>query len=100
MLTMGSWSCWRLGRPLVVVDVGFLRVLPSFVLVGVVGVGQWCVVVLVVVRRRQVRPLLTLHHVVRDVEVLVPMHLGVMAVLLLRHRRLPSSALSRLCNDP
>jgi hypothetical protein len=89
---MGSGSRWRLGRVLVVVDVGFPHVLLSFVYMGVVDMGERRVVVLVVVRRRQVRPLLALDHVVGDVEVLVLVHLGVMAVLLLGHCRLPSYA--------
>jgi hypothetical protein len=67
---MGSGSRWRLGRVLVVVDVSFPHVLLSFVHMGVVDMGERRVVVLVVVRRRQVRPLLALDHVVGDVEVL------------------------------
>ena len=66
---MSRGSGWRLGRLLVVVEVGFLAVLPGLVLVGVVGVGERRVVVLVVMLCCQVRPLLALDHVVGDVGV-------------------------------
>src|SRR5918996_6621996 len=69
-------------------DVGFLPVLLLLVLVRIVGMGEWRVVVLVGVGRRQVRPLLALDEVVGDVGVLVVVYLSVMTVLLGGHHTL------------
>jgi hypothetical protein len=66
---------------LVVVNVGFLPVLLLLILVGVVGMGQWRMVVLMGVGRRQMRPLLALDEVVDDVGVLVVLYLSVMTVM-------------------
>jgi hypothetical protein len=83
-----SRSRRRLGRPLVVVNVSFSPVLLLLVIVGVVGMGNWRVVVLMGVCRRQVCPLLALSEVVGDVGVLVLVHLRVMTVLLCCHHTL------------
>src|SRR6266550_1697947 len=71
----------RLGRLHVIVDVGFPSVLLGLVLVGLVCMGDGRVVVFVIVRGRQMGPLLTLCQIVGHMGVLMLMDLGLMAVL-------------------
>ena len=67
-------------------DAGLLPLLLLLVLVGVVEMGEWCMVEMMAWGRRQMRPLLALDELVGDVGVLVVVYLSVKTVSFGRHR--------------